>query len=174
MLYKKIIRIISVLLAITCLPINIFAQGTDLSESLTIPQYNAYYAENQPNTSNMLSINQYNQFYNGTHLSGNIIDIFPFADGPLSEVKTQNKEIYSAIVDDGTVMGEITLQYQTQIVGGRPQFAYDTCYLSHPKLYTYWKLDESGVIFTGDKITVYFYFSFYTFSDYCEVVFKPV
>ena len=89
----------------------------------------------------------------------------------LSSVKTQTKHII--LVLNGTDVGTITLQYQTIIQGGRPQFAYDTCYLSHPKLTTYWSLKSSNMDFSGDKIGVYFSFVYGIFQDHAWVYFKP-
>lgn len=70
-------------------------------------------------------------------------------------------------------VGTITLQYQTDIQGGRPQFLYDTCYLSHPSITTYWKLETSNVEFSGDRIGVYFSFIYGSFQDHAWVYFYP-
>lgn len=67
----------------------------------------------------------------------------------------------------------ISLQYQTDIQGGRPQFLYDTCYLSHPSITTYWKLETSNVEFSGDRIGVYFSFIYGSFQDHAWVYFYP-
>lgn len=55
----------------------------------------------------------------------------------------------------GIRVGRITLKYKTWIQGGRPQFLYDSFYLSNPVLEDGWTLMDANVTFSGDKITVY-------------------
>ena len=56
----------------------------------------------------------------------------------LSTQKTQTKNIISST--DGSILGKVTLTYKTWIVNGRPQFAYDHCYISE-EFYTYWDVN---------------------------------
>ncbi|MDD6221908.1 MAG: hypothetical protein PUB14_03650 [Lachnospiraceae bacterium] len=144
---------------------------------LSIPAYNEKYAA-EPLNEDFLSLDEYRERYSKNvdikqelkpsltlqDMSAEILLI-------LSSVKTQTKHII--LVLNGTDVGTITLQYQTIIQGGRPQFAYDTCYLSHPKLTTYWSLKSSNMDFSGDKIGVYFSFVYGIFQDHAWVYFKP-
>lgn len=73
----------------------------------------------------------------------------------------------------GLKVGTITLQYQTEIQGGRPQFLYDKCYLK-PNVTTYWSIDESHSEFSGDRIAVYFTFTYWgQFYETAVVYFYP-
>ena len=75
---------------------------------------------------------------------------------PLSlQALLQTQYLYDTA--SGEAVGWIQLQYQTSVVGGRPQFLYDTCYLSTPYLYasSIYHVTNSYFTFTGDCITVY-------------------
>ena len=73
----------------------------------------------------------------------------------------------------GVAVGACQLTYQTAIVGGRPQFVYDTCYLGNFTHYGNWSLVESHFNFTGDKITVYATFTNGWAVDNAIAVFYP-
>lgn len=45
------------------------------------------------------------------------------------------------------------------------------CYLSHPSITTYWKLETSNVEFSGDRIGVYFSFIYGSFQDHACLYF---
>lgn len=86
-------------------------------------------------------------------------------------VKEQTKDIITN--ESGSKVGTITLQYQTEIQGGRPQFLYDKCYLK-PNVTTYWSIDESHSEFSGDRIAVYFTFTYWgQFYETAVVYFYP-
>lgn len=126
----------------------------------TIPRYNEVYTS-QPIEEEFLSLQEYNDKY--SHGESPLVGDVPltFQDispAEISPVKTQVADIVGN--ESGAVLGTITLQYQTDIQGGRPQFLYDRCYLGNIQLNTYWNLDSSHTEFSGDKITVYFDFSF--------------
>ena len=89
----------------------------------------------------------------------------------ISPVKEQTKDIITN--ESGSKVGTITLQYQTEIQGGRPQFLYDKCYLK-PNVTTYWSIDESHSEFSGDRIAVYFTFTYWgQFYETAVVYFYP-
>lgn len=89
----------------------------------------------------------------------------------ISSVKKQTKDIIT--IESGSKVGTRDLQYQTDTQGGRPQFLYDKCYLE-PHLITYWRIVESHVEFSGDRIAVYFTFSFMSqFYETAVVYFYP-
>lgn len=172
---KKIISLFTTVMLLLSSTITVFAQEIDSQENLTLPSYNKKYSK-QSTDDNFLSLQEYNTKYsNGetpikegispltTQNVPNIFDISP--------VKRQTKPII--LKTEGTKVGTITLQYQTDIQGGRPQFLYDTCYLSHPNLNTYWTLESSDVEFTGDRIGVYFSFFYGVFQDHAWVYFYP-
>ena len=137
---------------------------------LSLDDYNQTYSNED-----LLSLDDYNQTYsNGTdseQYSENATNPSSELSRSLSAVKTQTESIY--LHTNNANVGSITLQYQTDIVSGRPQFQYDTCFLSTPNITTYWKMDNSYVEFSGDLIRVYFHFSYGDFSDYAWVSFYP-
>lgn len=108
----------------------------DSEEFLSLHEYNATYNNNRE----FLSLDEYNSTYSHSKT--------------VSSTKQQSKPI---MIDNGlSQAGTLTLQYQTDILGGRPQFLYDRCY---PELQPYLTLEYSSVHFSGDRITVYFTFS---------------
>ena len=175
------------------------AHEADSQDYLSIPSYNETYSE-QPTDTDFLSLQEYNaeysngespleqptdtdflslQEYNAEYSNGeNPLEI----DSPLttqndpdicaiSPIRKQTKSIILA--NQNVKVGTVTLQYQTDIKGGRPQFLYDTCYLGHPNITTYWKLETSNVKFSGDRISVYFSFTYGSFQDHAWVYFYP-
>ena len=146
-------------------------------EYLSIPAYNKKYAA-EPLSEDFLSLDEYRELYSKNDdikqelkPSLTLQDVSAEILSTLSPVKTQTKHII--LYWNGTDAGTVTLQYQTIILGGRPQFAYDTCYLRTPNITTYWSLEKSDVDFTGDRIGVYFSFVYGTFQDHSWVYFTP-
>lgn len=171
---KKIICLLSTLLLLSASVITVYAQGANSKDNLSIPSYNKAYSENSKENT-FLSLQEYNTEYsNGENplkitsplTTQNISDIYA-----ISPVQTQTKPIILA--NQNVEVGTITLQYQTDIQGGRPQFLYDTCYLSHPNITTYWSLETSHVEFSGDRIGVYFSFIYGPLQDHAWVYFYP-
>ena len=72
-------------------------------------------------------------------------------------------------------MGTVTLQYQTTISGGRPQFAYDAVKLGYDfsSSKSYYAVGSPSVSYTGDKITVNFQAQFGILVDEAVVEFTP-
>ena len=140
----------------------------DPGELLTLDEYNSMYG----NEEEFLTLDQYNSTYSNEEEILNIPqNLYSSSAWAISPVKQQTKPI---IVEWGACqVGTITLQYQTDIQGGRPQFLYDKCYLSHPNLTTYWILDYSTVNFSGDCISVYFSFVYGVMQDHAWVYFYP-
>lgn len=62
---------------------------------------------------------------------------------------------------------------KTQIIGGRPQFVYDTCYIGRPTAYNGWFLTESHATFSGDTIQVFATFEFSYFIESGVATFRP-
>ena len=91
----------------------------------------------------------------------------------LSGVKTQTKNAYLSIAGD--YLGTVTLQYQTTISGGRPQFAYDTVKLGYDfsSSKSHYAVGSPSVSYTGDKITVNFPAQFGILVDEAVVEFTP-
>ena len=150
------------------------------NDFLSLQEYNAEYSNGespleQPTDNDFLSLQEYNAEYSNGE---NPLEI----DSPLttqndtdicaiSPIRKQTKSIILA--NQQVKVGTVTLQYQTDIKGGRPQFLYDTCYLGHPNITTYWKLETSNVKFSGDRISVYFSFTYGSFQDHAWVYFYP-
>ena len=121
----------------------------------------------------MLSLAEYNEFWgngetNLIHLPDSGASLSLMA---LSPIKYQTGYF---IDSEGDSIGYIILQYQTDILGGRPQFIYDTCYLSHPTAYNGWAVTSSSVSFSGDCIRVYADFIFGAFEEYGAATFYPL
>ena len=129
-------------------------------EFLTLDEYNSMYG----NEEEFLTLDQYNSTYsNEEEILNNPQNLYSSSAWTISPVKQQTKPI---IVEWGTCqVGTITLQYQTDIQGGRPQFLYDKCHLSYPNLITYH--------FSGDCISVYFSFVNGEMKDHAWVYFYP-
>ena len=140
----------------------------DPGELLTLDEYNSMYG----NEEEFLTLHQYNSTYsNEEEILNNPQNLYSSSAWTISPVKQQTKPI---IVKRGACqVGTITLQYQTDIQGGRPQFLYDRFYLSHPYLTTYWTLEYSTVNFSGDCISVYFSFIYGAMQDHAWVYFYP-
>lgn len=171
---KKVICLFSAFLLLLSSAMTTYAHEADSQEYLSIPSYNKTYSA-QPTDNNFLSLQEYNTEYsNGENplkidsplTTQNAPDIFA-----ISPIRKQTKSIILA--NQRVQVGTITLQYQTDIQGGRPQFLYDTCYLSHPNITTYWKLETSNVEFSGDRIGVYFSFIYSSLQDHAWVYFYP-
>lgn len=129
-------------------------------EFLTLDEYNSMYG----NEEEFLTLDQYNSTYsNEEEILNNPQNLYSSSAWTISPVKQQTKPI---IVEWGACqVGTITLQYQTDIQGGRPQFLYDKCHLSYPNLITYH--------FSGDCISVYFSFVNGETKDHAWVYFYP-
>ena len=129
-------------------------------EFLTLDEYNSMYG----NEEEFLTLDQYNSTYsNEEEILNNPQNLYSSSAWTISPVKQQTKPI---IVEWGACqVGTITLQYQTDIQGGRPQFLYDKCHLSYPNLITYH--------FSGDCISVYFSFVNGEMKDHAWVYFYP-
>lgn len=99
-------------------------------------------------------------------------EIVTFSGG-LSGVKTQTKKAYLSTAGD--YLGTVTLQYQTMVSGGRPQFAYDTVKMGYDfsSSKSYYAVGSPSVNYTGDKITVYFPAQFGILVDEAVVEFTP-
>ena len=127
---------------------------------LPTDEYNSTYG----NEEEFLTLDQYNSTYsNEEEVLNNPQNLYSSSAWTISPVKQQTKPI---IVERGALqVGTITLQYQTDIHGGRPQFLYDKCHLSYPNLITYH--------FSGDCISVYFSFVNGEMKDHAWVYFYP-
>lgn len=154
-------------------------QPTD-NDFLSLQEYNAEYSngENpleQPTDNNFLSLQEYNNEYSNGENPLEIDSPLTTQNDPdicaISPIRKQTKSIILA--NQKVKVGTVTLQYQTDIKGGRPQFLYDTCYLGHPNITTYWKLETSNVKFSGDRISVYLSFTYGSFQDHAWVYFYP-
>ena len=154
-------------------------QPTD-NDFLSLQEYNAEYSngENpleQPTDNDFLSLQEYNNEYSNGENPLEIDSPLTTQNAPdicaISPIRKQTKSIILA--NQRVKVGTVTLQYQTDIQGGRPKFLYDTCYLSHPNITTYWKLETSKVEFSGDRIGVYFSFIYGSLQDHAWVYFYP-
>ena len=150
------------------------APEADSQDYLSIPSYNETYSE-QPTDTDFLSLQEYNAEYSNGENPLEIDSPLTTQNDPdicaISPIRKQTKSIILA--NQNVKVGTVTLQYQTDIKGGRPQFLYDTCYLGHPNITTYWKLETSNVKFSGDRISVYFSFTYGSFQDHAWVYFYP-
>lgn len=99
----------------------------DPGELLTLDEYNSMYG----NEEEFLTLDQYNSTYsNEEEILNNPQNLYSSSAWTISPVKQQTKPI---IVEWGACqVGTITLQYQTDIQGGRPQFLYDKCHFVTP------------------------------------------
>ena len=138
---KKVICLFSAFLLLLSSTLTTYAHETNSQDNLSIPSYNKTYST-QPTDNNFLSLQEYNiEYSNGENplktdsplTTQNVPDICA-----ISPIRKQTKSIILA--NQRVQVGTITLQYQTDIQGGRPQFLYDTCYLSHPSITTYLSL----------------------------------
>lgn len=91
----------------------------------------------------------------------------------LSEVKTDTQSVY--LTNAGDYIGTVTISYQTMVVGGRPQFAYDTVYLGYDVSHgpSYYAISYPSIDYSGDKITVTFTAQFGILYDEAVAVFTP-
>ena len=82
---------------------------------------------------------------------------------------------YTSYIYDasGNQLGTVALDAETAIIGGRPQFVYDKCYLGHPSAYNGWPCVDSSLSFSGDRIVVYATFSNGYFQQSGSAVFYP-
>lgn len=121
--------------------------------------------------SNMYSLDEYSELWaNGTpEVDQSIITENSVNPLTLSPVKTKTAQF---IDGNGNAIGSITLQYQTEIQGGRPQFVYDRCYLGKPVAYNGWPCTYSNLSFSGDIIKVYATFTFGEFEKYGTATFR--
>lgn len=167
---KKLI--ISISLFITLFAFSpVFAE--DNSDTfMTLSEYNDRYAKDiEEDTDDFLSLDEYNSTYGNKDMSNDLQQFNSSSSWAISPVRQQTKPI---ITEWGKCqVGTITLQYQTDIQGGRSQFLYDRCYLSHPYLTTYWTLEYSTVNFSGDCISVYFSFIYGVMQGHAWVYFYP-
>lgn len=98
----------------------------------------------------------------------------PFSMGELSEPKSKTKSVYTQ--NSGYYMGTVTLDYRTVMVGGRPQFAYDYCYISYDFSQSegpYESYYDPNVEFTSDKITAIFVVQYHMLTDKMAATFTP-
>lgn len=166
---RKLLCFVVAMLLLLSPAMNVSAQELDNDRGLLkIHDYNELFADSSE-ADNMIALDEYNCIYGGATLNIQNEEVMTLSD--LSGVKRQTKDIILNL--NGTKVGTITLEYQTIMSGGRPQFAYDTCKLSHPNLNTYWDLETSKVEFSGDRIGVYFSFIFGAFQDHAWVYFRP-
>ena len=171
---KKVICLFSAFLLLLSSAMTTYAHEADSQDYLSIPSYNKTYSA-QPTDNDFLSLQEYNTEYSNGENPLKIDSPLTTQNAPdicaISPIRKQTKSIILA--NQRVQVGTITLQYQTDIQGGRPQFLYDTCYLSHPSITTYWKLETSNVEFSGDRIGVYFSFIYGSFQDHAWVYFYP-
>ena len=196
---KKVICLFSAFLLLLSSSMTTYAHEADSQDYLSIPSYNETYSEQptdapEADSQDYLSIPSYNETYSGQPTDNDFLSLQEYnneysnGENPLeidSPLTTQNdpdicaispirKQTKSIILANQQVkVGTVTLQYQTDIQGGRPKFLYDTCYLSHPNITTYWKLETSKVEFSGDRIGVYFSFIYGSLQDHAWVYFYP-
>lgn len=119
------------------------------------------------------SLDEYNEFFGHSSNEsgyGSLSDLTEVNPLALSPVTTKTAVI---IDNEGDGIGTVTLQYQTQIVGGRPQFVYSTCYLGHPVSYNGWTCVDSNATFSGDVIKVYATFALGPFDESGVATFRP-
>ena len=120
---KRFLSMLISFVLICSFSLNVFAQDGSSSGYLTIPQYNEKYSAQ---TDGFLSLQEYNNKYSHgeSPIIGNEVpnsqNVAPFR---ISPVKEQTKDIITN--ESGSKVGTITLQYQTEIQGGRPQFLYE-------------------------------------------------
>ena len=124
---------------------------------MTLSEYNDRYAKDiEEDPDDFLSLDEYNSTYGNKEMS----------NGPQQLNSSSSWASSPVITELGKCqVGTITLQYQTDIQGGRPQFLYDKCHLSYPNLITYH--------FSGDCISVYFSFVNGEMKDHAWVYFYP-
>ena len=161
-------QIISLSLCITSFALfPVFAKENS-DTFMTLSEYNNKYGANdidvEDDPGELLTLDEYNSMYgNEEEILNNPQNLYSSSAWTISPVKQQTKPI---IVEWGALqVGTITLQYQTDIQGGRPQFLYDKCHLSYPNLITYH--------FSGDCISVYFSFVNGEMKDHAWVYFYP-
>jgi hypothetical protein len=88
----------------------------------------------------------------------------------VSATQTQTKNIVSKAT--GQVIGTLTLHYQTQIIGGRPQFIYDKCAITFS--FTSWYRGNVYLnSFTGDYIEFKVDYAQFIDSGYTYIGFTP-
>lgn len=171
---KKIVCLFSAFLLLLSSSIATYAHEVSSQDSLSISDYNKTYSA-QPTNDIFLSLQEYNNEYSEGETPLKTDSPLTLQNVPdicaISAVQKQTKPII--LNNQNVQVGTITLQYQTDIQGGRPQFLYDTCYLSHPSITTYWQLETSNVEFSGDKISVYFSFIYGPLQDHAWVYFYP-
>ena len=171
---KKVICLFSAFLLLLSSAMTIYVHETDSQDYLSIPSYNKTYSAH-PTDNNFLSLKEYNTEYSNGENPLEIDSPLTTQNDPdicaISPIRKQTKSIILA--NQKVKVGTVTLQYQTDIKGGRPQFLYDTCYLGHPNITTYWKLETSNVKFSGDRISVYFSFIYGSLQDHAWVYFYP-
>ena len=132
---------------------------------MTLSEQNDRYAKDiEEDPDDFLSLDEYNTTYGNKEMSNDPQQLNSSSSWASSPVITELGKCQ---------VGTITLQYQTDIQGGRPQFLYDRFYLSHPYLTTYWTLEYSTVNFSGDCISVYFSFIYGAMQDHAWVYFYP-
>ena len=87
---------------------------------MTLSEYNDRYAKDiEEDPDDFLSLDEYNSTYGNKEMS----------NGPQQLNSSSSWASSPVITELGKCqVGTITLQYQTDIQGGRPQFLYDRCY----------------------------------------------
>lgn len=118
-----------------------------------------------------MNIDEYNQYWGNSFLINSSSE-FEDSIQSMTLSSVQYKTAYF-LDSNGNAIEYITLKYQTEVQGGRPQFVYDTCYLSTPTSYNNWPCTYSSVSFTGDQIKVYATFTFGALEEYGTATFKP-
>ena len=119
---KKVICLFSAFLLLLSSTLTTYAHETNSQDNLSIPSYNKTYST-QPTDNNFLSLQEYNiEYSNGENplktdsplTTQNVPDICA-----ISPIRKQTKSIILA--NQQVKVGTVTLQYQTDIKGGRPQ-----------------------------------------------------
>lgn len=146
--------------------IPVYAEEND-DPFMTLFEYNQRYAKE---SEEFLSLDDYNSTYSRKEA------IPEFTQNTVSPLTISDVKQHTApvlIESKELQAGTITLQYQTDILGGRPQFLYDRFYLSCPDIAETWILEYSTVSFTGDCISIYFSFNCDNTQTHAWVYFHP-
>lgn len=173
---RKTVFLLSILSFLTinfCTPVYAEEAFKKSETVLDISKTNDHYSDENCIDEEFLPLHEFNAKYADEEFKG-ITDSYATSTDEyslfsLSPVKTQTAQI---IGNDGAI-GTVTLQYQTQIIGGRPQFVYDTCYIGRPTAYNGWLLTESHATFSGDTIQVFATFEFSYFIESGVATFRP-
>lgn len=133
---------------------------------------NASSVINPPTTQSETQMVPLNELPNVTVQYNSAEAVFNTSISPLalSGMKRQTKNLCNS---SGTKIGTVTLEYKTQIIGGRPQFVYDECYMGWDVTDTLYKFDSPSISFSGDLITVHFVLQYFFLTERVSVSFTP-